>query len=144
DDLDSAGLEVRAVAGLALIGLELVLVEELLHGQWREFDAEHAVALRGQPRHVQRLAGQWHKYSGAGCQAERRPVLEQQRKRLVVVEADAAFLPALVPEFWLHALSRLPPLLWVRGRWRGRLPFASRGGAGRLGRRVCRGRARGP
>jgi len=71
----------------------------------RQLDAEHAMALRGEPRHVQRLAGQWHEHARTTRKCQRRPVLFQQRQDAVVVEADALFAPAVEPEFRFHRAS---------------------------------------
>ena len=43
-------------------GPEFVLGEELLHRERRQLHAQHFVALRRQPHHVQRLAAERHQH----------------------------------------------------------------------------------
>src|SRR3546814_7733736 len=69
--------------------------------------AQHAVAVRRQPRHVQRLPRQRHEHPAARLHAQRRPVLEQQRRRLVLVEAGTAFAPSLRSEGHTSELKSL-------------------------------------
>ena len=79
--------------------------EELFDRQLRQLDAEDAMTLRGQPRHVIRLAGKGYEHACVGGQVEPGPVLEQQGRGGVLVEADLIVLPALVSEVGVHGLS---------------------------------------
>ena len=98
DQFDPARLVMAAVMRVADLGPQAVLGEELRDREFRQFDAEHAMALRREPGHVQRFPRQWHEHLRARGHAERRPVLEQQRRRRGLVEADLVVVPALVPK----------------------------------------------
>ena len=94
-------------AGVSL-RLQACVIEELRDGQWRYLHTEHAVALRGQPMQVQRLAAQRHQYTGMRWQLQCRPMLLQQRHHLVLMEAGLTVLPTLQPEICIHDVVLLP------------------------------------
>ncbi|MCY1545874.1 hypothetical protein D9M68_818370 [compost metagenome] len=102
DDLDVAGHVMLAVDGLVRERLELAFLEELFHGELREFDAQHGVALRGEPDHVERLAAKRHQHPALFGHAQRRPVLLKQRRYPRLMKVRAAFAPPFQPEFRVH------------------------------------------
>ncbi len=146
DQFDPARLVMAAVMRVADFGPQAVFGEELRDREFRQFDAEHAMALRREPGHVQRFPRQWHEHLRARGHAERGPVLEQQRRRRGLVEADLVVLPALMPEIGVH---RDLPLRFAKGEEKiirppTHPPSASRAAASRRAIRARRGNRRAP
>src|SRR5690606_23245134 len=105
----------------------MVFLEELGDRDRRQLHAQHAMPLRGQPRHVQALAAQRHEHPAARRQPQQRPVLFEQRQHLFLVETGAAFLPAPVPEGGVHqSTARLSTFCHPRGSSPPRLARAPR------------------
>ena len=107
DEFDVARDMMHAVARFAALRHQAVPGEESVDGHLRQLDAEHAISLRGQPCHVERLAGQGNEDPAPRGQRQRGPVLPQQRRHFILVEADLAFAPALFPEVSAHRTRSL-------------------------------------
>jgi hypothetical protein len=75
--------------------------EKIAGGQRAEFDAQHGMPLPAQPSHVQALAAQRDEHLPARL-GQARPMLDQRRMDLVLVETDFVPFPALMPKCGLH------------------------------------------
>jgi hypothetical protein len=75
----------------------VVFPEEGLDRQRAQFDADHVVALFGQPEHVQALAAQRDEHAAGRGRGERGPEAAEQQVDTVLVEIGAALAPELQP-----------------------------------------------
>ena len=71
--------------------------DELLTGLACKLDAQHRIALRRQPAHVETLATQRHQHLGARRDLKPRPPALQRRMRGGQMKADPPFLPSRQP-----------------------------------------------
>ena len=86
------------------VGCQSLLHKEGLHGGFHQFDAQHPMALPGQPGHVQALAAQRHQHPGSRLGG---PVPQQPGIHFGQVKADLVTVPARPPEVFMHGVS--PP-----------------------------------
>jgi len=79
-----------------------VLGEEGLDRARDHFDPYHRMALSAQPQHVLALAAQRHEHGIIRRNIHARPIAPQIRVDVVLMETDAPFVPARLPEFTIH------------------------------------------
>ena len=81
-----------------LNGFDACLDEEIATGDRREFDADDLMARIAQPAHVVTLSAERDENFGGALLRKRRPMFDQERVHIFLMEAELIALPTFVPE----------------------------------------------